>query len=209
MEEAEGQAGSRPYRMVARAKATERTAQRILDTARHSFAVLAYEQVTLADIATDAGLTVQTVLRRFGSKEELFLAVVRWRSQRIRAGRDEVAPGDPPVAVRNLVHHYEQWGDEILPLLAQESRHPVVAAAVQSGRDHHRAWVERVFMPVLTTRNPRVRRLRLAQVTAVTDIYTWKVLRHDLGLNQKTTERAILDLATWTLAADGDVENEA
>jgi hypothetical protein len=35
----------------------------------------------------------------------------------------------------------------------------------------------------------------LAQLIAATDVYTWKVLRRDLGLSRQTTEATLRDLA--------------
>jgi hypothetical protein len=47
--------------------------------------------------------------------------------------------------------------------------------------------------------------LRLAEITAVTDLYTWKVLRRDLRLSRRDTERAILELATRAVAGADDL----
>jgi hypothetical protein len=72
----------RPYRMRARAWAAEATARAITAAARALFAERAYDEVSLPAIADRAAVTVQTVLRRFGSKEELFAAAARstpWR----------------------------------------------------------------------------------------------------------------------------------
>jgi hypothetical protein len=41
---------------------------------------------------------------------------------------------------------------------------------------------------------PEVER-RLAQLVAVTDIYAWKVLRRDLGLDRDAVEASVRDLA--------------
>ena len=67
----------RPYRMRARAQAAQATAQAIIAAARVLFAERPYDQVSLPVIAERAGVTVQTVLRRFGSKEELFAAAAQ------------------------------------------------------------------------------------------------------------------------------------
>jgi AcrR family transcriptional regulator len=69
--------------MVARAKAAEATRGKILESARELFAELPYDRVSLDAVAARAGVTVQTVLRRFGSKEDLLAAVAAWRSARI------------------------------------------------------------------------------------------------------------------------------
>ena len=81
----------RPYRMKARAQAAEATAQAIIAAARVLFAERPYDQVSLPAIAQGAGVTVQTVLRRFGSKEELFAAAAQHRSGQIRRSEEHTS----------------------------------------------------------------------------------------------------------------------
>jgi AcrR family transcriptional regulator len=185
--------------MVARAETTEATHTRILAAARRLFRELPYDQVTLGTVAHDAGVTVQTVLRRLGSKEALFAAVIARRSVEIRGARDAAPAGDLAGAIGNLATAYEQWGDEMLHFLAQERRTPAVGEAVELGRAYHHAWVERVFAPLLGSLPARQRERQVAQLIAVTDVYTWKILRRDLGLDPEETERALCELASQVL----------
>ena len=180
--------------MVARADAAEATGERILEAARQQFGVLLYDQVSLKTVADQASVTVQTVIRRFGSKESLLAAVAKWRSAQIRDQRDAAPAGDIAAATRNLIDSYERWGDEQLHLLAQERRTETVAGAVASGRSYHRAWIERVFAPWLDGLAAPQRRRRAAELVAVTDLYTWRILRRDLGLDRDETEAAVRDL---------------
>lgn len=180
----------RPYRMRARAQAAEATARAITAAARVLFTERAYDQVSLPAIADRAAVTVQTVLRRFGSKEELFAAAARERSDQIRADREAAPPGD----IRHLVAHYERWGDEQAHLLAQEARVPAIRAITDAGRRYHRDWIARAYAPALTTLPPATRRRKLAQLTAVTDLATWRLLRHELSLGQDQTAAAISEL---------------
>jgi AcrR family transcriptional regulator len=139
---------------------------------------------------------VQTVIRRFGSKEELHLAVARRRSVELRAARAEAPVGDVATAVELLVAGYERWGAEILHLLAQERRSPVIAETLDAARGFHRDWVARVFAPQLA-RVPRARRPHeLAKLVAVTDLYSWKVLRQDMGLDADQARAAIIEIAS-------------
>src|SRR5260370_42666326 len=64
----------RRYRMVARAEAAATTAERILDAAVEVFWELPTDQISLDEIARRAGVTVQTVIRRFGGREGLLAA---------------------------------------------------------------------------------------------------------------------------------------
>ena len=180
----------RPYRMRARAQAAQATAQAIIAAARALFAERPYDQVSLPVIAEDAGVTVQTVLRRFGSKEELFAAAAHQRSGQIRADREAAPPGD----LTHLIAHYERWGDEQAYLVAQEARVTAIRVITDAGRRYHRDWVARAYRPALATLPPATRRRRLAQLTAVTDLATWRLLRRELKLSPDQTTAAIREL---------------
>lgn len=60
--------GKRVYRMGSRAEAAEETRVRILDAVIGLHMERYHDQISLEDVAGRAGVTVQTVLRRFGSK---------------------------------------------------------------------------------------------------------------------------------------------
>ena len=79
---------SRQYRMKVRAEASEETGQRILEAAQQLFGEPLYDQVSLQAVADRAGVGVQTVIRHFTSKEQLFAAVVQWTLRQIRAERE-------------------------------------------------------------------------------------------------------------------------
>jgi len=185
----------RPYRMTARARAAEATAQAIIAAARALFAERPYDQVSLPVIAERAGVTVQTVLRRFGSKEDLFAAAAQQRSGQIRADREAAPPGN----LTHLVAHYERWGDEQAYLLAQESRVAVIRGIADAGRRYHRDWVTSAYRPALANLPHATRRRKLAQLTAVTDLATWRLLRRELGLSPDQTTAAIRELVNACL----------
>jgi AcrR family transcriptional regulator len=192
MKMTEGQAATaRPYRMGVRAVSANATGESILASAHRLFGESRYDQVSLDDVAAQAGVTVRTVVRRFGSKERLFGAVSAERAASIRRARDEVPAGDVPHAVRLLVGTYENWGDEVLHLLSQEKGLAGVTNTVEAGRRYHAAWVERAFSPLLGELPAAVRRRRIGQLVAVTDIYHWKVLRRDVGLSRAEVETSL------------------
>jgi len=180
--------------MGARAEAARANGERILAHARHLFRERPYDQVSLEDLAAGAGVTVRTVIRRFGSKEHLFVTIAGERARDIRSQRDKAVPGDVRGAVRTLVEGYETRGEEVLQLLAQEPRAETIAEGVQSARSFHQVWVDRIFSPLLVQLPAAQQRRRLAQLTAVTDIYMWKVLRQDLGLSRREVEASLRDL---------------
>ena len=66
--------------------------------------------------------------------------------------------------------------------------------SVERGRRGHREWAERTFAPLLDGLGGRARRRRVTGLVAITDVYTWKLLRLDFGLSQAETERTLIDL---------------
>ncbi len=185
--------------MTVRAEASAATERRILEAARGLFGELPYDRVSLGAVAAQAGVTVQTVLRRFAAKEQLFAAVAEWASPQIRNERDAAPVGDVAGAVHALVDDYERWGDHVAHLLAEEQRTAAVRAVTDQGRRYHRAWVERCFGPLLGDA-PSDRDQRLTQLVAVTDLSVWKLLRRDLGLARDQTEAAVQDLVRRIVA---------
>jgi len=190
-----GQAtATRPYRMGMRAASATANGERILASARRLFGEIRYDQVSLDDVAAEAGVTERTVVRRFGSKERLFGAVGAERGVSIREARDKVPAGNIAEAVRLLIGTYEDSGDEVLHLLSQERGLAGVPNTVEAGRRYHAAWVERAFSPLLRKLPAAVRRRRIGQLVAVTDIYCWKVLRRDVGLSRAGVEASLREL---------------
>ncbi len=194
MKEENARTSLRPYRMVARADAARATAERVLDVALELFTARPYEDVSVEEIAQHAEVTRRTVLRRFGSKEALFLAAMERGGREEMRARDEAPVGDVAAAVVNVVAHYERWGANRLRLLSEEDRIPVVAEDVQIGRRYHWSWVERTFAPLIDGLTGAARKRRIATLVVLTDVYTWKLLRRDLGLSQADTNRTLIEL---------------
>jgi AcrR family transcriptional regulator len=84
---------TRRYVMGARAEAAEETGRRIVEAFLGRVMTEWYDQITLDRVAEDAGVTVQTVVRRFGSKEGVLAVAVKELAERINASR-EVPTGD-------------------------------------------------------------------------------------------------------------------
>ncbi|HJQ27866.1 MAG TPA: TetR/AcrR family transcriptional regulator [Rubrobacter sp.] len=184
----------RVYRMGARADAAEETRRRIMEAVIGLHMERYYDQISLDDVARRAGVTVQTVLRRFGSKDGLIDVASEWARGRVVGQRGEAPVGDIAGAVENLVDHYEEWGESSLKLLAQEDRVPAFRKATDAGRALHYEWVERTFEPLLAERGGEDRERLLAQLIALCDVYVWKILRRDLGLSRGQTELALREM---------------
>jgi AcrR family transcriptional regulator len=187
--------------MVARAEAAAATQERMLASAWRQFSERAYEQVRLADVAADAGVTVQTLHSRFGKKDELFVAAWLWAIGPEGARRDSAPVGDVRKAVRLIYDSYELQGDAVLRLLAAEDRIPAIREMTDAGRAWHRDWVERTFAPQLAGLKGAARERRLVSLVVATDLLVWKLLRREMGLGRATAERIVIEMVTATKGA--------
>jgi AcrR family transcriptional regulator len=61
-------------------RTAEQTRSLIVDAAGRAFATRPYREITLKDIAEDAGVSAPLIIKYFGSKEQLFDALVDFRS---------------------------------------------------------------------------------------------------------------------------------
>jgi AcrR family transcriptional regulator len=182
--------------MDARAQAAAETGERILDAAAEVFWERPSDQISLDEVALRAGVSVRTVIRRFGGRQGLLAAGVAREVER-ELGRREAAPvGDVVAAVAVLIENYESTGERSLRMLAEEQRLPSLSPVVDQARAVHRDWCARVFTPALEGRTGVDRQRRLAQIVAVCDVYTWKLLRRDAGLSRRQTELALVELLT-------------
>jgi AcrR family transcriptional regulator len=188
------QAARRTYTMGARAEQAARTGERILDAAVDLFYERPSDQIPLDEVARRAGVTVQTVIRRFSGKEGLFAAAAEHGRRAVRDQRDQAPVGNPRRAVTVLYDHYEELGDRVFKLLAEEHRVPGLHAILDDGRAYHRAWCARAFAPALDRLSGPDQERRLNQFVAVCDVYVWKLLRRDGGLTRQQAELAVVEL---------------
>jgi len=186
--------GKRQYRMNVRARRSEETAERIRGVALKRFLSRPYDDVTLAEVAETAGVTVPTLIAHFGRKEDLFVAACEEWGYRMIELRDEAPVGDHVGAMGNLLEHYETEGEFILHLLAEEDRFPAVRVMTDRGRRHHREWVERVFEPSLRPLRGARREQLVVQLIVATDLLAWKLMRRDMKLSRSGTEAAIAQM---------------
>lgn len=183
----------RAYRQGARAAAAEQNGTRIIEAFQRRMREDWFEQITLDEIATEAEVTVPTIIRRFGSKEGLLQAAWELFSDDVQARRAS-SPGDVAGAVRAVVEDYEIMGDLIVRALAQEERFPSLKAANNGGRAGHRAWVERCFSPWLDNLATTARRRRVDALVAATDVYVWKLVRRDMGRSAQHLKAVMVTL---------------
>lgn len=184
----------RRYRMAARADAAAATAERLLAAAWRNFSGHPYDQVRLSEIAAEAGVVIQTLHARFGTKEQLFVAAYEWWGGPVATWLESAPVGDVESTVSVLLEHAEEHGQAILRLLSEEESIPAVREMTDAGRAYHREWVARTFAPQLAGLKGAARERRLAKLIVATDIFTWKLLRQDMELPRKTAELVIAEM---------------
>ena len=197
------EAKSRPYKQVARAEARQRTRDALLDAAETVFLRKGWEQgsvdASVEALARSAGVTKQTLLRHFGSKEVLLEEVIHRIGERVQAQRWAAPTDDVAGAVENLLDHYEQWGEEVLRIGAAE-RSAAIAEIAQRGRQLHYEWVEHAFGRWLDRFRGRARFRRRATLIALCDVHTWWLLSHDLGLSRREAQVSLTEAIERVLA---------
>jgi AcrR family transcriptional regulator len=186
----------RKYRGTVQAEVAALTRQRIIEAALALLDTRWVDQITLEEVANRAGVTVQTIIRHFGSKDGLFSAAGCAANDYGALHRLDAPVGDVPGAVFILVEHYEAVGDRIIRVLAQRGRYPEIDTALDERRLKHRQWVERVFAPNLADCEGPGRVRLLAQLVAICDVHLWKMLRRDGGLSREQTETALQEMIT-------------
>lgn len=184
---------TRTYSQTQRAESTAETRRTILDAAVALFREEQDPDPSLEEVAARAGCSTRSVIRHFGSKERLIEAAIADATADALEQR-RVEPGDVGGAVRKLVDHYEQQGDEVMRWLASAERYPLVRQVTETGARMHREWVRGVFAPALEELDPGERRRRLAALATVTDVYVWHLLRRREGLGRAAAEAEILAL---------------
>jgi len=192
----------RRYIMRERAESTAATRERIV----HATITTAMErrtlEVTLMEVSERAGVTVQTVLRHFGSREGLLDAATAVAGAEVDAER-RVTPGDVHEAVRAVVGHYERVGDFVVALLAESQRSERARAITEPGKALHREWVREHFAPYLMRLDDIGAEALTDLLVVGTDLYTWVLLRRDRGLTRAQTEQRMIMLVEAVLAGPG------
>jgi AcrR family transcriptional regulator len=189
---------TRTYSQARRAESTAATRRAILDAAIALFREEHDPDPSLEQVAARAGCSTRSVIRHFGSKEQLIEAAIADATAAVAESR-RAEPGDVEDAVRKLVDHYEEMGDDVVRWLASAERYPLVGRVTESGTRMHRDWVRAVFAPDLEGLGAGERRRRVATLATVTDVYVWHLLRRREGLGRGGAEVAILALVERTL----------
>ncbi|HYO39288.1 MAG TPA: TetR/AcrR family transcriptional regulator [Nocardioidaceae bacterium] len=189
---------TRSYDMTARSESSASTRDRIVRAGAELLMHRSYEDVTLATIAHTAGVSHQTVLNHFGSKEGVAGAVADVLRSEMDGLRGRAVPGDVRGAVRIVVEQYEQFGDSNVRWAMSAERLGSLASRIDEARAYHQDWLGWVFADDLPSGKAQ-RRRAVNALHAATDVYTWKLLRRDLGLSRRETENTMAGLVSGVL----------
>lgn len=178
--------------MTARAESAAQTTKDIIKVIGELWMKYSIHEITLEMIAEKAGVTVRTILRKYGSKEKLFEAAVKNDPAGIIAIKDEAQAGNIPQAVSVLMKEYEYVGLAVIRTLAVENELPLAKKILKKGRETHKKWCARIFSAYLPKATDKQYPLLLGAFYAATDVYKWKLLRKDLGYSKEETEEIII-----------------
>ena len=189
--------------MTARSAKAEATRERICESVTELYREQSLDVFTLDDVARRAGTTVQTVLRAFKSKDNLVIEALDRLTKKGSphvidrpGGFAPTPPGDVAAAVAAIIDVYETIGDLVISNLSNEQRNPELKPLLDQGRENHCEWVRSVFAPQLKSRNGNARTQLFNCLVVATDVYTWKILRRDLGLTRPGAEAVVRNMVT-------------
>jgi AcrR family transcriptional regulator len=189
----EVRARTRPYRQAARAQAQQRTRDALIAAAQSEFFAGRWEETSLDAIAASAGVTKQTLLRHFGSKDGLLERALEQGFNEVRDQRFNAPVGDVARAVDNLLAHYEGWGERAIRIGALDGLGEVAAELGRRARRLHYDWVEHAFGSSLRRLGAEDRRRRRAALIALCDVHTWWLLSHDLELPRAEVRATLIE----------------
>lgn len=193
----------RQYKQVAREEAQQRTREALLETAIDEFYADRWSKVSLTALATRAGVTKQTLLRHFGSKEGLLIQALVRSAAQVLDERWSAPVGDVDGAIENLLEHYEVWGPRARRIGAWQDAPSVLAKLSQAGRQLHYQWIELVFAPQLEGLDEADRARLRAELIVACDVQTWWVLAHDLKLGRAEVKTILTGIVERAVTAAG------
>jgi AcrR family transcriptional regulator len=184
----------RTYTMSSRARSVEQTRSRIVGALFELSSVRMFDEISLEAVAAKAGVSVQTVLRHFGSRDGLIEATVAATVE--LADKERVASaGDVGEALRVLIDQYELRGRWALLMLSQEETNEHVAKITAAGKRSHDEWLRQALGPLIGED-----RELLPLLVVATDVYAWKLLRLDRKMSREQTEKHMNRLVRALLA---------
>jgi AcrR family transcriptional regulator len=190
-------------RLDRRERMAAETRSDILEAARRLFAERGYAATSVGDIAREAGVAVQTIYSRLGSKRGMLMALVDLIEQ--EAGRPQAAERvfaakTPEAVLRASIQltrgFQERCGDVIGALFTAAGAEEDLAAVVADGRSRHRQGARLTIERIAAMgglRDGLRPEWAAALFTAATSYESWHELVHDHGISWDEAEDWLVD----------------
>lgn len=175
-----------------RSAAAARTGERILDVTAGLWLKVPLAELTLERVATESGVTIRTILRKFCSRDGLLEASMQHYASAHMGQRELDVGGDIRKALTILLDEYEVMGDAVFRTIQIQDDLAVAKKILEAGRRKHREWCARVFQPYLPdATSPNYESCLLTFISA-TEVYLWKLMRRDMKMSYSQTHRVFL-----------------
>lgn len=149
-----------------------------------------FGEVTLQGVADEAGVSLKTVVRHFGSKEELLRQAMD-EARGVEEDSRSVPVGDLEEVCRALAERYELMAEQIYRMGDVELTYQWLADWVQMARTSHLNWLAEAFDPWLPTEGPE-REDRLMCLFSATEIRSWWAIRQRFGYSPERARAVML-----------------
>jgi AcrR family transcriptional regulator len=187
------------------------TRRDILAAARRLFAQRGYTATSITDIAAEAGVAIQTIYARVGSKRGMVLALLDLIDE--EAGVNDLIPGvidastshealRAGIAITRAVH--ERCGDIIEALFTAAGAEPDLAEAVAEGQRRHREGAGLIVGRIQELgglREDVPPKHAQAVLSLSTNHEAWRELTEGFHLGWDTAEAQLADALTRSLLA--------
>ena len=181
----------------------DQTRRDILRTARQLFARQGYAATSVTDIAREAGVAVQTIYARLGSKRGMLMALIDLIDEEAGVGglaaaiRAAETPEGALAAEVRLTRAFQQrCGDVIGALFAAAAVEPDLAAAVAEGQRRHRDGARLAVARIAELggmRGDLAPERAAALITVATTHEAWRELRDAYQLSWDDAEALLRD----------------
>ncbi|MGC9342377.1 MAG: TetR/AcrR family transcriptional regulator [Bacteroidales bacterium] len=178
---------TRSYNMTRRAQSAAETSENIIRSVLALWKDKPIHEITLESVAEKSGVTIRTILRKFGSRDGLIEACLGHDASTIIEERINAPIGDIDGILKALISNYEKMGEAGIRTIYLENELKEAKDIGEKGRRVHREWCARVFAPFLPDPGHKEYELRLSAFVTATEIYLWKLLRKDMGYDINKT----------------------
>lgn len=163
---------------------------------------LPFHEITLDRVAERAGVTVRTILRKYGSKEGLIEACLESEEVQVDSGRHDPEPGEVRAILDVLCEEYEAMYPAVMRTIAAVEQFPVAEKILERGRNYHRQWCALAFSPFLASPGTEAFEAKLTAFITATEIYLWKLLRKDMGKSVEEAKEVLRLLVEGIIAGE-------